>query len=72
MMLFGMFRHGWDGDAILDVTLLNNDQGFKYEQYGDSITVRRTIKQPSGGGYSLLAHDGTVCTVHLSQMAVLL
>lgn len=65
-MLF-FFRHGWDGDAILEVTLLNNEHGFKYDQYGSSITIKRTIRQPSGGGFSLLAHDGAVCMLpHLS------
>lgn len=53
-------RHGWKGDAVLAVTLLNNEHGFKYDEYGASITVKRTIKQPSGGGYELLDHDGKV------------
>lgn len=42
------------------MTLLNNEHGFKYDEYGDSITVRRTIKQPSGGGYALLDQNGEV------------
>ena len=53
-------RHGWAGNAVLEVTLLNNEHGFKFEEYGASITVRRTIKQPSGGGFELLDHDRTV------------
>lgn len=53
-------RHGWKGDAVLEVTLLNNKHGFKFEEYGTSITVRRTIKRPSGGGFALLAQDGEV------------
>ncbi len=42
------------------MTLLNNEHGFKYDEYGASITVRRTIKQPTGGGYELLDHEGKV------------
>jgi len=53
-------RHGWKGDAVLAVTLLNSEHGYKFDEYGASITVRRTIKQPSGGGYELLDHDGKV------------
>ena len=53
-------RDGWEGDAIIEVTLLNNEHGFKFEEYGASITVRRTIKQPSGGGFQLLDHAGKV------------
>lgn len=53
-------RHGWEGDAIVQVTLLNNSQGYKFDEYGDSITVKRTIKQPSGGGFALISHDGQV------------
>ncbi|CAN0515788.1 unnamed protein product, partial [Ectocarpus sp. 12 AP-2014] len=36
-------RHGWKGDAVLEVTLLNDVHGFKFEEYGESITIRRTI-----------------------------
>lgn len=53
-------RHGWSGDAELDVTLLNAEDGYKYEEYGDCVTVRRTIKRPNGGGYSLIGADGSV------------
>eukprot|EP00752_Nemacystus_decipiens_P012920 g11434.t1 len=53
-------RHGWKGDAVLEVTLLNNEHGFKFEEYGTSITVRRTIKQPSGGGFALISQDGDI------------
>eukprot|EP00752_Nemacystus_decipiens_P012922 g11436.t1 len=53
-------RHGWKGDAVIEVTLLNNKYGFKFEEYGDSITVRRTIKQPSGGSFALLGRDKVV------------
>lgn len=56
----GCDRHGWDGDAILEVTLLNNSDGFKFEEYGESITIRRTIKRPSGGGFILLDSSGEV------------
>lgn len=70
-LYFACFRHGWDGDAILEVTLLNNEDGFKYERYGDSITIRRTIKQPSGGSFTLLAHTGKVCMLpHLRSSCV--
>ena len=55
-----LVRHGWKGDATLDVTLLNTPDGFKYDEYGQSITIRRTIKQPSGGGFELISHDGEV------------
>lgn len=53
-------RHGWEGDAVVEVTLLNDEHGFNFEEYGASITIRRTIKQPSGGGFELLDHDGKV------------
>lgn len=55
-----LVRHGWPGDAVLEVTLYNNQHGFRYEKYGDSITVRRTIKQPSGGSFALIGHDKAV------------
>ena len=55
-----LVRHGWPGDAVLEVTLYNNQHGFRYEEYGDSITVRRTIKQPSGGSFALIGHDKAV------------
>ncbi|CAM9671007.1 unnamed protein product [Ascophyllum nodosum] len=58
--LSDFIRHGWKGDATLDVTLLNTPDGFKYDEYGQSITIRRTIKQPSGGGFELISHDGEV------------
>lgn len=44
----------------MEVTLLNSSEGFKFEEYGESITVQRTIRQPSGGGFALLDHDGKV------------
>lgn len=55
-------RHGWQGDAALEVTLLNDKYGFKFEEYGSSITVRRTIRRPSGGAFELLGHDKKVTT----------
>lgn len=48
---------------MVQVTLLNNSQGFKFEDYGESITVKRTIKQPSGGSFALIGHDGEVSAV---------
>ncbi|CAM9205870.1 unnamed protein product, partial [Hapterophycus canaliculatus] len=53
-------RHGWQGDAVLEVTLLNDKAGFKFAEYGSSITVRRTIRRPSGGAFELLSHDKKV------------
>lgn len=55
-------RHGCKGDAVVEVTLLNTMNGFKFDDYGDSITVRRTIKPNGGGGFALLGHDGMVGT----------
>lgn len=57
-------RHGWEGDAVVQVTLLNNSQGYKFDEYGESITVKRTIKKPSGGGFALISHDGQVSAQH--------
>lgn len=45
---------------MLEVTLLNDVHGFMFEEYGESITIRRTIKQSSGGGFALLGHDRKV------------
>lgn len=53
-------RHGWKGDACLEVTLLNTEDGFKHELYGDSITIQRTIRAPSGGSFALIGADGKV------------
>ncbi|CAM9711696.1 unnamed protein product [Scytosiphon promiscuus] len=53
-------RHGWQGDAVLEVTLLNDKYGFKFDEYGSSITVRRTIRQPNGSTFELLSHDKKV------------
>ncbi|CAM9279674.1 unnamed protein product, partial [Laminaria digitata] len=39
--LSDFIRHGWTGDAVVEVTLRNNSQGFKFDEYGSSITVRR-------------------------------
>ncbi|CAN0074078.1 unnamed protein product, partial [Phaeothamnion confervicola] len=46
------------GDALVQVTLLNSDDGFEYDKYGDSITVRRTIKRAGGGGKLELIGEG--------------
>lgn len=60
-----LFRHGWKGDAVLEVTLLNDMYGFKFDDYGESITIRRTIKQSGAGGFTLLGHDRKVTDVRL-------
>ncbi|CAN0091585.1 unnamed protein product [Ectocarpus sp. 12 AP-2014] len=65
-------RHGWKGDAILEVTLLNTEHGFKFEEYGESITIRRTIKQPSGGGFALVGADGEIKSKEKSELTRLL
>ncbi|CAM9332494.1 unnamed protein product [Ectocarpus fasciculatus] len=65
-------RHGWKGDAILEVTLLNTEHGFKFEEYGESITIRRTIKQPSGGGFALVGADGEIKSKEKSELTKLL
>lgn len=46
--------------AKIRVTLLNEgEDGYKHEEYGDSITVERTISLGSGyNGYKLLNHAG--------------
>ncbi|CBJ48924.1 smc-like protein [Ectocarpus siliculosus] len=61
-------RHGWKGDAVLEVTLLNTEHGFMFEEYGESITIRRTIKQPSGGGFALLGHDRKVKSTNKAEL----
>lgn len=61
-------RHGATGDAVLEVTLLNNEAGFKFDEYGKSITVRRTIKQPTGGGFALLSEDMAVSDVTPNEL----
>ncbi|CBJ48925.1 smc-like protein [Ectocarpus siliculosus] len=65
-------RHGWKGDAVLEVTLLNTEHGFMFEEYGESITIRRTIKQPSGGGFALVGADGAVKSKEKSELTRLL
>ncbi|CAM9327713.1 unnamed protein product, partial [Ectocarpus sp. 8 AP-2014] len=70
--LTDLIRHGWKGDAILEVTLLNDISGFKFEEYGESITVRRTIKQPSGGGIALLGHDRQIKSRDKSELSMML
>lgn len=39
---------------------MNKIDGFKFGEYGDSITIRRTIKPNGGGGFELLGHDRKV------------
>ncbi|CAM9332422.1 unnamed protein product, partial [Ectocarpus fasciculatus] len=61
-------RHGWKGDAVLEVTLLNNVFGFKFDEYGESITIRRTIKQSGAGGFTLLGHDRKVKSTNRAEL----
>lgn len=39
-----LIRHGWEGDAEVEVKLLNAKDGHDFEKYGASITIRRVIK----------------------------
>lgn len=57
-------RRGWDGDAVVQVTLHNNSEGHDFDEYGSSITVRRTIKQSGGSEFTLIGHDGQVSAQH--------
>jgi len=52
--LGGLIRHGSDGPAILRVALLNEGpDAFKPSEYGNRITVERTINRSGGGAYAL-------------------
>ena len=56
-------RHGWGEDAVVQVILHNNSQGYEFDEYGRSFTVRRTIEHFGGGGFALIGHDGDVSAV---------
>ncbi|KAG5192145.1 P-loop containing nucleoside triphosphate hydrolase protein [Tribonema minus] len=55
-----LIRHGWGGDAEVEVKMLNTPDGHKFDVYGQSITVRRVIKRGASAVVELLSHDGTV------------
>eukprot|EP00611_Tribonema_gayanum_P020504 TRINITY_DN3754_c0_g3_i3.p1 TRINITY_DN3754_c0_g3~~TRINITY_DN3754_c0_g3_i3.p1 ORF type:complete len:1163 (-),score=551.53 TRINITY_DN3754_c0_g3_i3:437-3868(-) len=55
-----LIRHGWGGDAEVEVKMLNTPDGHKFDVYGQSITVRRVIKRGASAVVELLSHDGRV------------
>ena len=51
-----LIRKGHDGDAIVRITLLNDDKesdAFEHEKYGDQIKVERIIRQGGTSDYRL-------------------
>lgn len=60
MMADGGIRHGWKGDAYVQVTLSNTRDGFKYDEFGCSITVKRIITHAGGGRFKLIGEDKKV------------
>jgi structural maintenance of chromosomes protein 6 len=42
-----LIRHGWSGDAEVEVKLLNAADGYNHQKYGGSITVKRIISKTS-------------------------
>ncbi len=62
-----LIRAGWEGDAEISITL-ENDDGYKYEEFGNEITVRRTISRGKGGGFSMLNYKGQVISTKKSDI----
>jgi structural maintenance of chromosomes protein 6 len=54
-----LIRHGWSGDAEVEVKLLNAADGYNHQKYGGSITVKRIISKASTAVH-LLADSGEI------------
>jgi structural maintenance of chromosomes protein 6 len=54
-----LIRHGWSGDAEVEVKLLNAADGYNHQKYGGSITVKRIISKTSTAVH-LLADSGEI------------
>ncbi len=54
-----LIRTGWEGDAEISITL-QNEHGYKYEEFGNEMTVRRIISRGRGGGFAILDCKGQV------------
>lgn len=53
-------RHG-EGDAQVSVTVSNcKEYGYKFDVFGDSITIRRTLKKTGDHPFQLIGSDGVV------------
>lgn len=60
--------------ALVKVTLTNaRDDGYRYDEYGESISIERTIfKSKSGGGFKLRSHKGRVVSTSRQDLYQLL
>ncbi len=54
-----LIRTGWEGDAEISITL-ENEYGYKYEEFGNEVTIRRIISRGRGGGFAILNCRGQV------------
>ena len=71
--LASLIRHGSDGPAVLNVTLLNEGpDAFKPQEYGNRITVERTISRSGGGAYALKAANGKKVTGERRELEAML
>lgn len=61
-----LIRHGWKGDAYVQVTLSNTRDGFKFDEFGCSISVKRIITQAGGGRFKLIGEDKKVSDANLA------
>lgn len=61
--LKNLIRRGYNGSALVRITLINDDSGsdsFRYSEYGDRIVVERVIRQDGVSQYVLKRGDGKI------------
>jgi structural maintenance of chromosomes protein 6 len=53
--------HEWEGNAEVSVKLLNTESdGYRYDLYGPSITVKRILSHSGPSTLALISDDGVV------------
>ncbi|KAG5192144.1 RecF/RecN/SMC [Tribonema minus] len=66
-----LIRHGWAGDAEVEVKLRNTPDGYRFKKFGASITILRTIKRGAPATIKLIADNGAFVSgerKHLTRM----
>eukprot|EP00611_Tribonema_gayanum_P020500 TRINITY_DN3754_c0_g1_i1.p2 TRINITY_DN3754_c0_g1~~TRINITY_DN3754_c0_g1_i1.p2 ORF type:complete len:1140 (+),score=508.08 TRINITY_DN3754_c0_g1_i1:127-3546(+) len=67
-----LIRHGWAGDAEVEVKLRNTPDGYRFKKYGASITILRTIKRSAPATIKLIADNGAVVSVERKDLTRML
>lgn len=70
--LTDFIRHGCDGDAQVAVTVQNCKDGYKFDVFGDAITIRRTLKKIGSHPFQLIGSDGIVHATDKEEFDALL